>query len=216
MMAIFPPMKRTLATLLLLLSITAGSQAQGLQTLAGSTLVGSANGALLGLGTMALANSTHTGPIRIGIGTGTLYGLGIGAYDITAREVGLGYRVEGMFNSANYSAMIVLLDTFYGGVTGSIVGTALQLMADKPLIDGIQYGSGVGLWGGFIFGLADVFLFSDPIPSFGAVPIQAQPQQRVSVLVLQPTLLAAPSLQNGNAGLRLEPAVDLARVTIRF
>lgn len=216
MMPIFRLMKRITATLLLLIAITVGSQAQGLQTLAGSTLVGSANGALLGLGTMALTNSTDLGAMRIGIGSGTLYGLGIGAYDVTAREIGVGYRVEGMFNSANYSAMIVLLDTFYGGVTGSIVGTALQLMADKPLIDGIQYGTGVGLWGGFIFGLADVFLFSDPIPSFGAVPVAAQPNQRVSVLVMQPTLVATPSLQNGNAGLRWEPAVDVARVTIRF
>lgn len=216
MIAIFRPMKRTIASLLLALVLTAGLQAQGLQTLAGSTLVGSANGALLGIGTMALANTSHTGAVRVGIGTGTLYGLGIGAYDITAREIGMGYRVEGMFNSANYSAMIVLLDTFYGGVTGAIVGTALQLMADKPLIDGIQYGSGVGLWGGFVFGLADVFLFSDPIPSFGAAPLQAQPNQRVSVLLMQPTLMAAPTLQNGNTTVRWEPAVDVARVTIRF
>jgi hypothetical protein len=216
MMAIFPHMRRFAATLLLILTVTAGTQAQGLQTLAGSTLVGSANGALLGIGTMALANTTDLAAVRVGIGSGTLYGLGIGAYDITARQVGSGYRVEGMFNSANYSAMIVLLDTFYGGLTGSIVGTALQLMADKPLIDGIQYGSGVGLWGGFVFGLADVFLFSDPVPMFGAVPEQSLPDQRVTVRVLQPTLLAAPSLQNGNAGLRLEPALDVARITIRF
>lgn len=216
MMAIFPRMKRIAATLLLILTATAGTQAQGLQTLAGSTLVGSANGALLGIGTMALANTTDLAAIRVGIGSGTLYGLGIGAYDITARQIGSGYRVEGMFNSANYSAMIVLLDTFYGGLTGSIVGTALQLMADKPLIEGIQYGSGIGLWGGFVFGLADVFLFSDPVPAFGAVPTQGQPNTRVTVLVMQPTLLTAPSLQKGHAGWRLEPALDVARITIRF
>ena len=216
MMAIFPRMKRIVATLLLILTTSAGTHAQGLQTLAGSTLVGSANGALLGIGTMALTNSTDLAAIRVGIGSGTLYGLGIGAYDITARQIGSGYRVEGMFNSANYSAMIVLLDTFYGGLTGSIVGTALQLMADKHLIEGIQYGSGVGLWGGFAFGLADVFLFSDPIPSFGAMSVPAQPNQRVSVRVMQPTLVSTPSLQNGNATLRWEPALDVARVTIRF
>lgn len=209
-------MKPSILASLLILALATGSAAQGLQTLTGSTLVGTANGALLGLGTMALTNSSNTGPVRVGIGMGTLYGLGVGVYDVSSREIGSGYRVEGLFNSANYSTMIVLLDTFYGGVTGAIVGTALQLMADKPLVDGLQYGMGVGLWGGFVFGLADVFFLNDPIPTYGSLPLQVAPTERVAIAFIQPAMIAAPVWENGNATIRWEPTVDVARVTIRF
>lgn len=178
--------------------------------------MGTANGALLGLGTMALTDNANAGPLRVGIGMGTLYGLGIGVYDVTVNELGAGYSVEGMFNNSNYSGMIVLLDTFYGGVTGGVVGTAMALMVNKPLINGLQYGVGAGVWGGFAFGLVDAFYFSKSVPTVFAQSITIDPSDRTSIQFIQPNLYSSPIVSKGRMGITSEIGLDLARVTIRL
>jgi hypothetical protein len=148
-----------LSILILLVSVTA--YGQSIKVVAGSTLVGASNGALIGLGVMGLNNDADLTPLRIGVGVGTLYGIGMGIYDIS--EMGTSndfYQVEGIFNTTDYSSLIVLLDTFYGGVAGSVVGVAVSLIVNSPLRDGIRVGGGVGIIGGFAFGLLDAFTFS--------------------------------------------------------
>ncbi len=209
-------MKKLIFVALSILLLSGPAAAQGLQTLAGNTLMGTANGALLGLGTMALTDNANSGPLRVGIGMGTLYGLGIGVYDVTVNELGSGYSVEGMFNNSNYTGMIVLLDTFYGGVTGGVVGTAMALMANKPLIDGLQYGVGAGVWGGFAFGLVDAFYLSKSVPTVFVHSISIDPNDRTSIQFIQPNLYTSPIVSNGRMGITSEIGLDLARVTIRL
>ncbi|MCH8494938.1 MAG: hypothetical protein LAT57_04810, partial [Balneolales bacterium] len=103
----------------IILSTSHVANAQALKVAAGNTLIGTANGAVIGLSVMGLKNDSDFTPVRFGIGAGTLYGLGVGVYDVSKMD-GLGfYYVEGLFNSTEYTSLIVLLDTFYGGVTGS-------------------------------------------------------------------------------------------------
>lgn len=209
-------MKKLIFTALSILVLSGPAAAQGLQTLAGNTLMGTANGAMLGLGTMALTDNTSSGPLRVGIGMGTLYGLGLGVYDVTVNELGAGYSVEGMFNNSNYTGMIVLLDTFYGGVTGGVVGTAMALMVNKPLVNGLQYGVGAGVWAGFAFGLVDAFYFSNSVPTVFTQSISVEPNDRTSIQFIQPNLYTSPIVSNGRMGITLEIGLDLARVTIRL
>lgn len=196
--------------------LTPGATAQGLKSLAGNTLMGTANGTLLGLGAMALTDDADWAPIRIGIGMGTLYGLGVGVYDVSVYEVGSGYRVQGMFNSANYTSMIVLLDTFYGGVTGGVVGTAMALMVNKPLVEGLQYGTGAGIWAGFAFGLVDAFYFSSPGAGSLYSSLEVNAGESTTVSFLQPNLYTSPLISNGRMAITQEIGLDVAKVTIRL
>ena len=98
-------------------------------------------------------------PLQIGLGLGTLYGIGMGGYDIT-KGGGKEILVSGLFNDGNNSSIIVLLDTFYGAAAGSIIVTSIMLVANKPLIDGLQYGSGIGAWIGFGFGVFDTIILA--------------------------------------------------------
>lgn len=152
---------RLLSTIVLfiILSVTSVSNAQNAKILALDTFIGAANGTGLGLATMALNNSADLGPLRIGAGAGTIYGLGLGIYDVT-QSAGSGYMINGALSSASNSAQIVAMDTFYGSITGGLVGFAISLIGNSDLVDGLQYGSGVGAWTGFGFGLIDAFIIS--------------------------------------------------------
>lgn len=134
-------------------------QGQGLRIIASNTMLGALNGAMLGGASMALANSEDLRPMRFGVGFGTLGGLGLGIYDF-AKAQGGAYSVQGVFNHANYTTQIIIQDTFYGAVTGTLVGMAITLILDEKVVYGIQYGAGVGTWAGFAFGLVDVFAIS--------------------------------------------------------
>lgn len=142
-------------------------KAQALKILATDTFIGTFNGALLGGGTMALENKVDVAPIRFGVGVGTLYGLGIGVADVSRMKNGQPYEVNGTVNSAGNSAQIILMDTFYGGIAGSLVGMSISLIGNQKVVKGLQYGIGAGVWAGFGFGVVDVFYFGQNHPLFG-------------------------------------------------
>lgn len=144
---------------LILVVSTSISKAQTVEILAGNTLNGAMNGTLLGGASMAIANNDAFYPLQVGLGLGTLYGIGMGGYDIT-KGGGKEILVSGLFNDGNNSSIIVLLDTFYGAAAGSIIVTSIMLVANKPLIDGLQYGAGIGAWAGFGFGIFDAFVLA--------------------------------------------------------
>ncbi|MCA1802111.1 MAG: hypothetical protein LC662_06600 [Rhodothermaceae bacterium] len=133
--------------------------AQGLRIIATNTAMGALNGAMLGGASMAIANSNDLRPLRFGVGFGTIAGLGLGIYDFSQSQGGV-YTIDGVFNRANYTSQIILMDTFYGAVIGTLVGTAATLIMDEKLIYGLQYGVGAGTWVGFAFGLVDAFAIS--------------------------------------------------------
>lgn len=150
----------------ILLGVAAPSQsdAQAVRLLASNTISGAATGASLGFANMALRNEENWDALRFGVGLGTIGGLGVGVYDILMISGGDDYYVEGIFTSANGSTTIILMDTFYGAVAGSVVGGAITLMTGDPILKGLQYGAGAGAWVGFGFGIIDAFIFSAHVP----------------------------------------------------
>lgn len=141
--------------------LVCSSQAQTVKLLGGNTLNGAVNGTMLGGATMALKNSNDFAPLRVGLGAGTLYGISVGIYDISKSVKGQQYYVSGVFNDGDNSSIIVLLDTFYGAAGGAVVASSFNLIANEPIVEALQYGSGIGAWAGFGFGLIDAFLLSE-------------------------------------------------------
>jgi uncharacterized membrane protein len=135
------------------------SEAQTIEILAGNTLNGAMNGVILGGAVMGLTNDTEFHALRIGLGLGTLYGIGMGGYDLV-QGGGTEILVSGLFNDGSNSSIIVLLDTFYGAAAGSVIATSVMLVANEPIVDGLQYGASVGAWVGFGFGIFDTFVLA--------------------------------------------------------
>lgn len=159
-------MKKLLLPLLIILTLAAGSpstaSAQSIKLVAGNTLNGAINGVLLGGATMALKdNSEDFTPVRVGLGGGTLYGIGMGIYDVARIDAGQQFYISGTFNDGTNSSVLVLLDTLYGAAGGVIVSSSIALIAQKPVGRALQYGAGVGAWVGFGFGLIDTFKLAD-------------------------------------------------------
>jgi hypothetical protein len=115
---------------------------------------------MLGGATMALQNSGDRVPLRMGLGVGILYGLGIGVYDMSITPKGRRFYISGTFNSGHNHTVLTLLDTIYGAAGGAIVGCAVSLIANNSILDGLQYGSGAGAWIGFGFGLIDAYVLA--------------------------------------------------------
>ncbi|SMO41993.1 hypothetical protein [Gracilimonas mengyeensis] len=198
---------------------------QTIEILAGNTLNGSVNGTLLGGATMGLTNDSDFGPLRVGLGLGTLYGMGVGVYDLSSTE-GSDLLVSGMFNDGTNTSIIVLLDTFYGAAAGALVVTSVMLVANEPLLDGLQYGSSVGAWAGFGFGLFDAFLLSERTV-VGQAYNQASPNsangllavnfdEKKSVGFISPTLTQTFQLNAGSIQNKISPAVNLVNLKVSF
>lgn len=137
------------------------SKAQTIELLAGNTVNGAMNGVLLGGATMGLQNTNDFEPyLRVGVGTGTLYGIGVGVYDMSTVSIGNQFYISGVFNDGTNSSIIVLLDTFYGAAAGAVIATSVTLIANEPIVEGLQYGSSVGAWAGFGFGIVDSFVLA--------------------------------------------------------
>lgn len=213
----------------ILLGFQSTSEAQALKITAGNTLIGTVNGAVLGLGLMGLKNDSDFTPVRFGVGAGTLFGLGVGIYDVSKLD-GIGfYYVDGLFNSAEYSALIVLLDTAYGSVTGSVLGMAIALMANENVVRYMQYGASAGAFAGFTFGLADAFYFSNSPASISSLPsTQRGPEgllnlsystksdTGIEVGFINPTLTKSIGYNNGLTLLNYRASVQLVNLKVSF
>src|SRR5690554_5157802 len=87
-------------------SCAANTNAQTINLLAGNALNGAVNGTLLGAANMAVTNNPDFSPLRVGLGLGTLYGIGVGAYDVS-KSGGNPLIVSGSFNDGNNTSIIV-------------------------------------------------------------------------------------------------------------
>lgn len=156
--------KITTALILLFILIFCSNpiKGQSIELLAGNTLNGAVNGTLLGGAVMGLSNDSDFAPLRVGVGLGTLYGIGVGGYDISQTNGGQ-MIVTGTFNDGNNSSIIVLLDTFYGAAAGAVIASSVMLVANEPIVKGLQYGASAGSIAGFGFGIVDSFILSDRI-----------------------------------------------------
>lgn len=211
-------------------SVHQNSEAQILRIVTVNTLSGAVTGSALGGATMALQDKSEIDyyPLRFGLGMGTIMGLGTGFYDLSKSDGG-GYYVSGALHSSGTSGTIILLDTFYGAATGTIVGIAVSLMTESNILKGIQYGSGAGAWVGFAFGLVDAFVLSTPssYDSFyddfasgnnsarnGLLEIGSI-DSRYTVGLLNPVIFNATDLSGRNGPVtRMHPGIEFTRINI--
>jgi hypothetical protein len=56
----------------------------------------------------------------------------------------------------------------YGAAGGAVLGSAVMLIQNKPIVEGLQYGGSAGVWAGFGVGLIDAFLLSERNSDFTA------------------------------------------------
>ncbi|HET8865970.1 MAG TPA: hypothetical protein VFM80_09770 [Gracilimonas sp.] len=212
--------------LALLISGTKISKAQTIELLAGNTLNGTVNGTLLGGATMALTNNSDFGPLRVGVGFGTLYGIGVGTYDVISSN-GQHLLVSGMFNDGNNTSIIALLDTFYGAAAGAIVGTSIMLIAEEPIIDGLKYGSATGAWIGFGVGVIDAFILSEritPSASFSAAKsrnmanglVGIHLNEKTSLGLLSPSLISTYQIDALNVNQKITPTVQVLNLRLNL
>lgn len=147
-----------------------------------STLNGAMNGVLLGGATMALQNSNNYRPVEMGLGIGTLYGIGVGAYDISQINKGEQFYISGTFNDGTNRSILVLLDTIYGATGGMVIGTSITLILQERIEKGLQYGAGAGAWLGMGFGLIDTFMLAERPANLQSHNV-SQPQQNIDGLI---------------------------------
>lgn len=220
-------MKKVIIALIFSLTLLFGLKSvkgQSIELLAGNTLNGTANGALLGGAVMGLTNNPDFAPLRVGVGLGTLYGIGVGAYDISQTNGG-SMIVTGTFNDGNNSSIIVLLDTFYGAAAGSVIASSVMLVANEPIVKGLQYGASAGAIAGFGFGIVDSFILSERIIPGASASIPSRIadgllalsfQEGKSIGFLSPSLISSYELTGDQLTTKYRPAVNLLNLRINL
>lgn len=220
-------MKKVIIALIFSLTLLFGLKSvkgQSIELLAGNTLNGTANGALLGGAVMGLTNNPDFAPLRVGVGLGTLYGIGVGAYDISQTNGG-SMIVTGTFNDGNNSSIIVLLDTFYGAAAGSVIASSVMLVANEPIVKGLQYGASAGAIAGFGFGIVDSFILSERIIPGASASIPSRIadgllalsfQEGKSIGFLSPSLIRSYELTGDQLTTKYRPAVNLLNLRINL
>ncbi|MDR9419978.1 hypothetical protein [Gracilimonas sp.] len=222
-------MMRTVTTLFISLFILLGgvkeTKAQTMELLAGNTLNGAISGTLLGGATMGLTGNSDFTPLRVGLGLGTLYGIGVGALDVAEGE-GNQILVSGLFNDGTNTSIIVLLDTFYGIGAGAVVATSVMLIANEPLVHGLRYGASAGAWIGFGVGLVDAFMYSERTvsssPSSGKVGnvagglIGIQFSEKASAGLISPSQIETLEMRPNGISQKLSASIDFINLKISF
>ncbi len=217
------------AALLFLLSsvFIQTSQAQSIELVASNTLNGAMNGVALGGAVMALQNSNDIAPIRVGVGAGTLYGIAIGVYDVSSVNSGQQFYISGTFNDGTNTSILILLDTFYGAASGAVIASSISLIAKEPIVDALRYGSGVGAWAGFGFGLIDAFVFSSR-PGSQIAAGTGNRQQTTGLLtyrnsdsnfelgLISPSLTEVRTISATEIGSSINPSIDILQLNIRL
>lgn len=211
-----------LALLLTFLSIHQHSNAQSSELIGGNILNGAVTGTILGTATMGLNNSANFKSLRVGLGAGILGGAGLAIYDVATLPKGQQFFVSGVFNDGTNSSVIILLDTVYGAGLGAALGSAVILISNKSLLDGLQYGTSAGAWAGFGFGLIDSFILSERNRDF----IGSRFSQKSALIeiskgnkefeFLSPDIVSQLSFSQNHLGLDIQPAVKLFSFNTSF
>ncbi len=232
-------MRRITAILIgviLTLSISSNkATAQSVQILSSNALNGAINGVVLGGATMFINDKKVNSPfnknlddlyaLQVGLGLGTLYGVGMGGYDVVTGE-GREILVSGFFNDGNNSSIIVLMDTFYGAAAGGLIAMSLSLVSQDPIVDATKYGMGVGAYVGFGFGIFDAFFIakrsSEPVIATNHLPDQAEGLASIafdngySVGFINPTLITTLEFSDTNLSRNIHSNIELVNLRINF
>lgn len=212
----------TLLLLFMTVTLTEKSNAQTGALLGGNVLNGALTGTALGAATMGLQNSNDFAPLRVGLGAGILAGAGVAVYDIVTLPQGQEFFISGMFNDGNNSSIIILLDTFYGAAGGAILGSAVMLIGNKPIVDGLQYGSSIGAWTGFGLGLFDSFFYAERNSDFISSNILNRnslieiDNNNFKVGLISPDLVSQLSLNSDQLKYDFAPALNMVSFRAQF
>jgi hypothetical protein len=191
------------------------AKSQSAKIIGENILYGTLTGAALGTATMMLNNKSDYSYFRIGVGLGILGGTGIAVYDITSLPSGQQLYVDGIFNEASNSSMIILLDTVYGAGFGAAVGSAVVVIGNRSIAKGVQYGAGAGAWVGFGFGLIDSFFFADRYRYYSSNNLFSTDslftlnRDRLKMNFIQPDMFTYRNLSGSTLSLDTEPAIHI-------
>lgn len=191
------------------------SKAQSAELIGGNMLNGAIIGTALGTATMGLQNSNDFAPLRVGLGAGIIGGMGIAIYDISMVPKGQQFYISGLFNDGTNSSIIILLDTVYGATVGAALGSAIMLIGNQSILEGLQYGTSIGAWAGFGVGLIDSFILSEKNRDFisdrfsnrsSFFQIEGSSQ---SLSLIQPDLYPFTIISENSLSTEWSPAVNL-------
>lgn len=198
------------------------SKAQSLELIGGNIVNGAVTGTILGTAVMGLQNSNDFTPFRIGLGAGILGGSGLAVYDIATLPRGQQFFKSGVFNDGNNSSIIILLDTLYGAGLGAALGSAVVLIGNNSLVDGLQYGASAGAWAGFGFGIVDSFILSEHNRNLvagglvsGSGLFELSKNDTV-IEFMKPGVVQSLSTDNGALSQNMNPALTLFSMKHRF
>lgn len=219
-------MKRFILSIALLATATfssySSSKAQSVELIGGNLLNGAVTGSILGAATMGLQNSSDFAPLRIGLGAGIVGGTAIAIYDVSTLPKGQQFFISGFFNDGTNSSIIVLLDTIYGAAVGAALGSAIMLIGNQSILDGLQYGSSVGAFAGFGLGLVDSFMLAEKNSDFAADKFSKRSSllklgdQDQSLSLIQPDLFGFTEVSENSLSYKMTPAVTLVSFQKRF
>ncbi len=217
-------MKSNTITAILLSFFIFVSQAKGqdIELVGSNVLNGAITGAALGVATMGLQNSNDFTPLRLGVGSGIIAGAGIAVYDLTTLSPGQQFYISGMFNDGTNTSVLIVLDTFYGGAFGAVIGAAGMMLLDRPIVDGLQYGGSIGAWAGFGFGLVDALILAERYHNRQALSLLSDGAlyttrtESMWLRIVQPAMIEQPRWKAGDLSRRIDPAVDLFSLRVSF
>lgn len=185
-------------------------------------LNGAITGSILGVATMGLNDTSDFTALRIGLGSGILFGTGIAIYDVATVPRGQRFFISGLLNDGENSSIIILLDTMYGSAVGVGLGSAFALIADYPFTDALQYGASSGAWIGFGFGLVDAFILAERNRDFIGSNVLVRDSlisfhgTGSTLKLIQPELYTLTDFSAESPGYSLEPALNLFTFNKRF
>ena len=191
------------------------SEAQALELFGGNIVNGAVTGTAVGAAVMGLKNSGEIAPLRIGLGAGILAGTAIAIYDLATLPQGQSFFISGIFNDGENSTIIILLDTFYGALTGVGIGSAVVLINNSSFLKGIQYGASVGALGGLALGIADSFFVAERNRDFIAQSAFTNSSLinltfgYSEIGLIRPELHHFPDFSAANPGFSMQPVLNL-------
>lgn len=192
-------------------------------SLLGGNIFNSAiTGTAIGAATMGITNTSDFTPLRVGLGSGILFGAGLALYDVTTLPSGQQFYISGLINNGNNTSIILLLDTMYGAAGGALIGSAVMLIANKPIVDGLQYGSSIGTFAGFGLGLLDIFIFSERNENYLSSSMPERDsliefsENSVKIGLIQPRLYSFNDFSDNSLSVEFTPGLQLLSINKSF
>lgn len=219
-------MKKYLVTIVfaIIFSISSisASMAQSARLIGENMLNGALTGTILGTATMGLQDNNDFQPLRIGLGAGIIAGTGMAIYDVSTTPKGQQFYISGLFNDGTNSSIIVLLDTVYGAGVGAALGTAIVLIGNQSILDGLQYGASIGAWTGFGVGLVDSFILADRNEDFVSNRLTNQSSlfqvdgKNTTLFLIEPDLFQFMDASRNSLSFKTIPALRLFSLKTSF